>query len=79
MILLGYIITKNLEKLYGRVREIFWLVLGGKKNKYLVVIINVIMDMYDGVVSIVRIIGGKTMLFTIAITSHQRFILSRYL
>ncbi|EXC31207.1 DNA ligase 4 [Morus notabilis] len=72
-----HIVFIDLEKAYDRVpREVLWWVL--EKRGVRVRYIKVIKDMYDGVVTSVRTVGGYTTEFPIRIGLHQRSALSPY-
>ncbi|EXC17267.1 DNA-directed RNA polymerase II subunit [Morus notabilis] len=72
-----YIVFIDLEKAYDRVpREVLWWVL--EKKGVHVRYIKVIKDMYDGVVTSVRTVGGYTAKFPIWVDLHQRSALSPY-
>ena len=73
-----HMIFIDLEKTYDRVpREVLWWVL--EKRGVHVRYINVIKDMYDGVVTSVRTTGGYMTEFPIRIGLHQGSALSCYL
>ena len=68
----------DLEKAYDRVpRELIWSVL--KKKGVIRGYIDIIKDMYEGVVTSVRTIGGETKEFPVTVGLHQGSALSPYL
>ena len=68
----------DLEKVYDKVsREVLWWTL--MKKRVPIKYIDIIWDMYDGVVTNVRTCGGMTSDFSITIGLHQGCALSPFL
>jgi len=73
-----HIVFTNLEKAYDKEpREALWQTL--MKKRISIKYIDIIRDMYDGVVTNVRTCGGIISDFSITIRLHQKSVLSPFL